>query len=144
MAYTDEKVENQQPGYLSEDRLKGAKVLLAEDNTVNRELEKDYLGDAGCLVDCAENGEVAVAMVHEKGIDYYDLILMDVRMPVMDGNEAIRRIRAMGADKLPIIAVSAYTLEEDRKETIEAGATAFISKPIVISNVLLAMGSIRR
>jgi len=136
------QTDGQKPIYMDRDGLKGKKVLLAEDNAVNREMERDFLGDAGCLVDTAENGQVAVDMVAEKGADYYDLILMDVRMPVMSGNEAIRLIRAMeGAEKLPILAVSAYTLEEDCQETMEAGASAFISKPLMISSILMALGN---
>ena len=117
--------------------LAGKRVLLAEDNALNREIALDILGDEGMETECAENGKIAVEMLAEKGADHYDFVLMDIQMPVMDGYEATRRIRDMlkGQKRLPIIAVSANAFDEDRLHSAAAGMDAHIAKPINVSEL---------
>ena len=128
------------------DFLKGKRVLLVEDNEFNREIAQDFLNDAQMVVDVAENGLEAVTKVRENRPDFYDCVLMDVQMPVMDGYEATRAIRKLYPNKhIPIIALSANAFEEDRLKSIAAGMDAHLSKPIVVSKVLETMNvSIRR
>lgn len=122
---------NENVGHYS---FEGKKVLVVEDNPLNREIAEDLLSNVGFLVECAEDGSIAVNYLREKGSSYYDCILMDVQMPVMDGYEASRNIREMYPDKhIPIIALSANAFEEDRKKSIEAGMDDHQSKPIVVS-----------
>ncbi|MBQ9063972.1 MAG: response regulator [Blautia sp.] len=113
--------------------LKGRRVLLAEDVRVNAEIMMIVLGMREMTVDLAENGRIAVEMFssHEEG--YYDAILMDMRMPEMDGLEATRRIRAMersDAGTIPIIALTANAFDEDVQRSMQAGLDAHLSKPV--------------
>lgn len=114
---------------------KGMRVLLAEDNAINQEIAKAILLDAGFLIDVADNGEIAVEMLTEEDPGYYDLILMDVQMPVMGGYDATRVIRALPDKELadiPIIAMTANAFAEDVMEAKEAGMDAHVAKPIDI------------
>lgn len=116
---------------------KGKRMLVVEDNELNREISEDMLRSAGFVVDMVEDGSVAVHRMLQKGPDYYDCILMDVQMPVMDGYEATRIIRKMYPDKhIPIVAISANAFEEDRKKSLEAGMDDHQSKPIVLAQLL--------
>ncbi|NWK98878.1 hybrid sensor histidine kinase/response regulator [Sphingobium lactosutens] len=111
-------------------QLRGLKVLLAEDNEINREIALELLGDAGLVVDCAENGKVACDMVRDKG-DGYAAVLMDVQMPEMDGVTATRIIReSWPADRLPIIAMTAHAYEEEKQRCLDAGMNDHVSKPV--------------
>ena len=117
--------------------LEGRRVLLVEDNELNREIAIDLLEDAGATVEEAEDGDVSVERLREKGPDYYDFILMDIQMPRMSGYEATKEIRRMYPEEnIPIIAVSANAFEEDRRASIEAGMNAHVAKPIIISELL--------
>jgi len=108
--------------------LRGARVLLVEDNEINQEVALGQLEDAKVQVDVADNGEVAVNMVRSKD---YDIVLMDMQMPVMDGLEATRIIRADSRfDQLPIIAMTANAMAVDRDRCLEAGMNDHIAKPI--------------
>ncbi|MGE5468074.1 MAG: PAS domain S-box protein [Ignavibacteria bacterium] len=105
----------------------GCRLLLAEDNAINREVATELLKEAGCRVDVAEDGARAVEMVRRHG---YDLVLMDVHMPVLDGLSAARAIRALsGCGGLPIIALTASAFSEDRHSCVEAGMNDYIAKP---------------
>ena len=113
-------------------RLKGSKVLLVEDNDLNREIAVAILSEMDVQVEEAENGKVAVEMVRSSKPGYYGMVLMDIQMPVMDGYEATRAIRAMDrpdAGTLPIIAVSANAFDEDMVKSREAGMDEHIAKP---------------
>ena len=121
------------------------KVLLAEDNDINQVIAEELLKTLGFQVETAENGAQAVDMVSEKGLTYYDLILMDIRMPVMDGYAAARQIRSMestAAGQIPILAMTANVNEKDRREALESGMNGFISKPIDIDNMIQTMYSV--
>ena len=111
--------------------LKGKRVLLVEDNALNRNLATDILEDGGMVVECAEDGSVALQYINRNGIDYYDVILMDIQMPVMNGYEATRAIRELYPESdLPIIALSANAFDEDREESKMAGMNDHVAKPI--------------
>lgn len=115
------------------------RILLAEDNEINRELCTELLTDAGFEVDSAENGLEAVEMVKASKPGDYALILMDIQMPVMDGNLAAQAIRALDDPDLaaiPIVALSANALEEDRKRSMESGMNAHLAKPIQIDQLM--------
>ena len=117
--------------------LENKKVLLAEDNEMNREIATEILEEVGLIVDTAEDGAFAVKAVEEKGADYYDFVLMDIQMPVMDGYEATKAIRALpGGDRVTIIALSANAFEEDIQKSLSTGMNAHVAKPIDV-NVLL-------
>lgn len=111
----------------------GMRVLLVEDHTLNQRIATEMLQYLGACVEVAENGCEAVARVSEKPPFYYDLVFMDVRMPVMDGCEAARRIRSSGKPKieeLPIVAMTADAFPEDVKRTRLAGMNGHLTKPI--------------
>ena len=118
---------------------KGRHILLVEDNELNREIAQEILCEYGFRVDPAENGAVAVEKVRTAAPGSYDLVLMDVQMPVMDGYTATRQIRALGAPalaKIPILAMTANAFDEDRRNALESGMTGFLSKPIVIGDLM--------
>jgi CheY-like chemotaxis protein len=102
------------------------KILLVEDVEINRMIVAGLLEDSGCIIDEAENGEAAVYMAEK---NTYDLILMDVSMPVMDGLTATREIRKFNTD-IPIIAMTANAFKEDAEACIKAGMNAHLAKPI--------------
>lgn len=111
----------------------GRKVLLVEDNDMNREIAREILEEAGIIIDTAEDGDFAVRAVTEKGADYYDFILMDIQMPVMDGYEATKAIRALPkGEEVSIIALSANAFEEDIRKSLGAGMNAHVAKPVDI------------
>ena len=120
----------------------GKRLLLAEDNELNREIACMLLSKYGFVIDTAENGQEAVDLVAASAPDYYDLVLMDIQMPVMDGHEATRRIRNLKDKelaKVPVVAMTANAFDEDRKAAKECGMNGFISKPINIQEVVQAL-----
>ena len=114
-------------------------ILLVEDNELNREIAPEILREYGFRVDTAENGAVAVEKVRTAAPGSYDLVLMDVQMPVMDGYTATRQIRALEDPALagiPILAMTANAFDEDRRNAMESGMNGFLSKPIVIGDLV--------
>ena len=117
----------------------GKRLLLVEDNELNREIACELLSCYGFELETAENGQEAVAMVAASAPGYYDLVLMDVQMPIMDGHEATRQIRALENAELaqiPIVAMTANAFEEDRQASKDCGMNGFISKPINMQETL--------
>lgn len=115
------------------------RVLVVEDNELNREIAVDLLEEAGFLADTAGDGAEAVEKVKNSRPGYYALVLMDLRMPVMDGHSAARAIRALENPELanvPIVALSANTFDEDRKQSAECGMNAHLAKPLDIDRLL--------
>lgn len=111
----------------------GKRILLVEDNALNQEIAVEILREAGFLVEVASDGSVAVEKMRNAVPGQYDLILMDIQMPVMDGYEATRKIRAMEAPfcrAIPILAMTANAFEEDRQDAIAAGMNGHLAKPI--------------
>ena len=123
----------------------GRRVLLVEDNELNREIAVEILHEYGFLVDTAENGAIAVDKVRSSPADRYDLVLMDIQMPVMDGYTATQRIRALNDPAraaVPIVAMTANVFEEERKRAFDCGMNAFLSKPLVIDALIAALQDI--
>jgi CheY-like chemotaxis protein len=108
--------------------LRGARILLVEDNDINQQVARELLEDAGLVVEVADNGEIALAMLQRSA---FDLVFMDMQMPVMDGVTATREIRRMARfANLPIVAMTANAMEQDRRKCMDAGMNDFLVKPI--------------
>jgi CheY-like chemotaxis protein/HPt (histidine-containing phosphotransfer) domain-containing protein len=119
-------------------RLAGLRVLVVEDNLLNQEVANYVLQHAGAAVDFAGNGRVAVSMLAD-GATHYDAVLMDLQMPVMDGFEAAGAIRAMGYTALPILAMTANAMEQDRLRALRAGMDGYLVKPIDVDELVNAL-----
>ena len=145
IAEAPEKSEEQKTISCSPEFFAGKRVLLVEDNSMNREIATAILEEAGFKVDTAENGAIAVEKVTYYPEGFYDVILMDIQMPVMDGYTATRKIRSLenkAIAKIPIIAVSANAFDEDRQTSLEAGMNGHLAKPIVVDELLEVLGGI--
>lgn len=145
IAEAPEKSEEQKTISCSPELFAGKRVLLVEDNSMNREIATAILEEAGFKVDTAENGAIAVEKVTYYPEGFYDVILMDIQMPVMDGYTATRKIRSLenkAIAKIPIIAVSANAFDEDRQTSLEAGMNGHLAKPIVVDELLEVLGGI--
>ncbi len=117
----------------------GKRILLVEDNDLNREIAQELLSEEGLIVEEAADGSIAVEKLLEKGPGYYQLVLMDIQMPVMDGYRATQKIRAFDDRKLasiPIIAMTANAFDEDKKKALDTGMDAHIAKPIDVDKLL--------
>lgn len=117
---------------------KGKKVLIVEDNDMNLEIASELLQEEGCIISSARNGKVAVELVQNSEPGNFDMILMDILMPVMDGYEATRQIRALENKKLaniPIVAMTANAFDEDRKKALECGMNEHVPKPVNITTL---------
>ena len=127
--------------------LEGMKILLVEDNEMNREIAEEILSDAGALIDTAEDGVIAVEMVEKSLPGQYDVILMDIQMPRMDGYEATKRIRALDNKELAnikIIAMTANAFAEDRQNALDAGMDDHLAKPIEIPKLLSTLSKLKK
>ncbi|MGN1338791.1 MAG: response regulator [Oscillospiraceae bacterium] len=124
---------------------KGKRLLVVEDNELNREIAFEILNGYGFIVDTAENGKEAVDTIAASPHGYYDLVLMDIQMPVMNGYEATKRIRALEDAVLaavPIVAMTANAFDEDRRTAEVSGMNGFISKPINLEDVIDVLHSV--
>ena len=140
--YTDpnsgEVVSSDGRGYADRKEISflGKNVLLVEDNEMNREIATEILEEEEMVVESADDGTAAIEKLRERGIDFYDFILMDIQMPVMDGYQATKAIREMYPDRhIPIIALSANAFEEDRKKSMEAGMDDHVAKPVDVKKL---------
>ena len=123
-----DEVEEAPKSQISLEKIKGSKILLAEDNLLNQEIAQELLTDEGFKVTIANNGKEAVNLVNDED---FDVVLMDMQMPEMDGLEATMKIReTFASDTLPILAMTANAGEEDRERCLKAGMDAHITKPI--------------
>ena len=123
-------------------QLIGRRLLLVEDNELNQEIALTILEEAGCIVDVASDGAEAVEKVAHSVDDPYELILMDIQMPVTDGIEATKTIRAMSDPRLahlPIVAMTANAFEEDRQRVLSAGMNGHLGKPIDMDNLFATL-----
>lgn len=139
IAEVSEKPEEQkQKSSCAPEFFAGKRVLLVEDNEMNREIAAVILEEAGFKVDLAENGAIAVEKASYYPEGFYDVILMDIQMPVMDGYTATRKIRSLenkAIARIPIIAISANAFDEDREASLEAGMNGHLAKPIIVSEL---------
>ena len=143
IGHTQTEAQDILPGKNADFR--GRHILLVEDNELNREIAVAILHEYGFLVDTAENGAVAVEKIRTSDPGRYDLVLMDVQMPVMDGCTATQRIRALkdpARAAVPIVAMTANVFEEERKRAFDCGMNGFLSKPIVIEELIDALRDI--
>ncbi len=137
----EQEIEEKEPEEKEPEQIDftGRKLLLVEDNELNQEIAIEILKGAGFTIDVADDGVVAVDKVQNAAPGQYDLILMDIQMPIMDGYEATKRIRALENPELasiPIIAMTANAFEEDRKKALDCGMNEHVKKPIDIKQLL--------
>ena len=140
------KVEQVEPAP-SHKALQGMRILLAEDNELNQEIAVHILNSHGIQVDVVPDGQAAVEKIDATAVGYYDVILMDIMMPVLNGYEATRLIRQLPDQekaRIPIIAMTANAFEEDKKKAFAAGMNGFISKPFKVEKLLEALAKVRR
>ncbi|MCF0202827.1 MAG: response regulator [Bacteroidaceae bacterium] len=135
----DSEAEEQAAEEEPETGLDGVRILLVEDNEMNREIAEMILGECGALIESVNDGKYAVERMQQVEPGTYDLIFMDVQMPIMNGYEATRRIRRLDNPEIagiPIVALSANAMKEDREQSKEAGMDGHISKPFELAEVI--------
>ena len=123
----------------------GKRILLAEDNEMNQMIAVAILGEVGFDVEIAGDGAEAVRKIEEAPPEYYDIILMDIQMPQMNGYEAAKQIRSLEDPKkagIPIVAVTANAFEEDRKVALEAGMNGHLAKPYDVAEIMRTLREI--
>lgn len=138
----DEEDYRQTDESYSECSFEGRRILLVEDNEINREIAEEIIGDTGVKVECAANGAEALEMFESHPENYYDLIFMDIQMPVMNGHDACRAIRHLqreDAEKVPIIAMTANAFAEDAIASRRAGMNEHIAKPLDMEQLMKCM-----
>ena len=139
--------ENAEPENIVTDEtvFEGKRILLAEDNDLNAEIAEEILTSAGFMIERAEDGAICYEKIVSSETGYYDLVLMDIQMPNMDGYQATRAIRAL-ADKekanIPIIAMTANAFEEDRSKAVNVGMNGHIAKPIDVTELLRVLARV--
>ena len=138
--FTSEKKEKNARNYLEDfakDNYAGKRILLVEDNELNREIATEIIGMTGVTIDIAENGKIAVEKVMEAPEKWYDLIFMDIQMPIMNGYEATAAIRALAGNrgKVPIIAMTANAFAEDVQLAKNTGMNEHIAKPLDLNKL---------
>ena len=139
----DEKVDEQDLQF----EWKGVKILLAEDNSINAEIFVEMLETEEAIVDVAVDGEDVIQKFASQGKDYYDVILMDIQMPVRNGWDAakiIREMKEINGDTIPIFALSADAFIEDRRKSLEVGMNGHIAKPIDFGKLKETVGEALR
>ncbi len=140
-----ERSEENHGGNTLERLKKGQKILLVEDNEINREIEVELLCSVGFRVDTASDGSIAVNMIKASQPGEYALILMDIQMPVMDGHQAAQAIRKLPEPYhagIPIVALSANAFDEDRKRSMKSGMNAHLAKPVDMDRLIELIGEI--
>ena len=123
----------------------GCHVLVVEDNELNAEIAQSLLEDRNFVVDCVYDGAQAVERVRTTAPGTYDVILMDIMMPVMNGLDAARAIRAMDREDcrtIPIVAMSANAFDDDLKKSVECGMNGHLSKPVEVDKLYEMLGSV--
>ena len=128
-----EKENSQKSRTVDKDFLKGHRIMLAEDNELNREIAYELLSETGLIVDMVKNGQEALDLLKRQPEFFYDLIFMDIQMPVMNGYDATTSIRAGESDywrNIPVIAMTANVFQEDESRATECGMSGYITKPI--------------
>ncbi|MDD3368685.1 MAG: response regulator [Lachnospiraceae bacterium] len=147
---TEEQIAEWKKSQISSDNginLYGKKALLCEDHPLNAKIATRLLETKGMIVDHAENGQIGVELFQDSAIGYYDVVLMDIRMPVMDGIDAVKTIRNLprrDARLVPIIAMTANAFDDDVKQTRDAGMDAHLSKPIQTELLYQTMGDLMK
>ena len=127
------------------EKLRGKRLLLVEDNELNREIAQELLEESGFVIETANDGEAAVERVKNSSDGYYSLVLMDIQMPIMNGYDAAKAIRALDNPELaniPIVAMTANAFDEDKKLALESGMNDHVAKPININALLGVLAKI--
>ena len=143
IAHTQETVQKDSIELIPE--LKGKRILIVEDNAINREIARELLEEEGFVIEEAEDGTVAVDMLEKAEKNYYEFVLMDIQMPIMNGYTATRKIRSsdnVDIANVPIIAMTANAFSEDRKNAFDAGMNEHIAKPLDVDILIDVLNNV--